>query len=509
MSFAELQPPTPANQKLAANVCPSNWTNPQPKDRYHLVVIGAGTAGLVAAAGAAGLGARVALIERRLMGGDCLNTGCVPSKGLLAAGRAAAALQKAASFGVGLSSQSSIDFAAAMQRMRGHRAQISANDSAQRFTDLGVDVYFGQASFNSSTQIAVTGEYGERQLNFRKAVIATGARAAKPPIPGLDAVEYLTNENVFSLTELPQQFAVIGGGPIGCELAQAFARLGSQVTLFTDSAGLLPREDPQAAAIVSKSLTNDGVTLLAGGRELSVKPQEDKGILVSGPHGTLQADQLLVATGRQPNVEGLNLSSARVQFDPRSGIQVDDRLGTTAPNIYAAGDVCSEAKFTHAADFQARTVVRNALMPWPLNRSKASKLIIPWCTYTSPEVAGVGLTEKIAEERGIAVDAYQLDLKEIDRAILDGSTEGFAKVLTAAGTDRVIGATLVAPNAGDLIGEISLAMTCGIGLGKVATAIHPYPTIGEVFRKIGDQYNRTRLTPTAKRVFDTWFKMTR
>lgn len=509
MHLPELEPQTEPNQRLRANVAPTDWRNPPGEGRYHLVVIGAGTAGLVSAAAAAGLGARVALVERRLMGGDCLNVGCVPSKGVIAAARAAAAVRDAGEFGVRVPEGVRIDFAAAMERMRSLRADISPNDSARRFSDLGVDVYYGDASFQDSRSVAVRGPQGDRTLRFRRAVIASGARAAAPPIPGLDSVEYLTNETVFSLTELPESLAVVGGGPIGCELAQSFARLGSRVTLFVDDFGIFPRDDEGAAPILRRAMERDGVRFVGGGRNLSISPGDGGGVVVRSPEGEAHATRLLVAVGRAPNVEGLGLDRVGVEFDPRVGVKVDERLRTTNPRIFAAGDVCSPAKFTHAADFQARTVVRNALLPWPINKARASTLVIPWCTYTSPEVAGIGLTERAAKAAGTAVDVYHVGLEDVDRAILGGETDGYVKVLTAKGTDKIVGATVVAPNAGDMIGELSLAMTHGLGLGKVASAIHPYPTIGEAVRKAGDQFNRTKLTPTAKSVFAWWFARTR
>lgn len=509
MTLPELEPLTDNNARLQASVAPTDWQNPEADGRYHLVVLGAGTAGLVTAAGAAGLGAKVALVERRLMGGDCLNVGCVPSKGVIAAARAAASVRDANRFGVHVPEGTSVDFAEAMERMRKLRADISPADSAERFRGLGVDVYLGDATFTDGQHVSVTGPAGDRKLRFKKAVIATGARAAAPPIDGLEGVDYLTNETVFSLTELPESIAVVGGGPIGCELAQSFARLGSRVTLFVDDAGIFPRDDADAAPILRKAMEHDGVDFHGGGRELSIAPGDDGGVVVRGPHGETRAAKLLIAVGRAPNVDGLGLESIGVEYDARTGVKVDDRLQSTNPSVFAAGDVASAAKFTHAADFQARTVIRNALMPWPLNRGKASSLVIPWATYTSPEVAGVGLTERQANDRSVPYDAYRVDLDDVDRAILEGETEGYVKVLTAAGSDKIIGATIVAPNAGDMIGEISLAMTHGVGLGKVASAIHPYPTIGEAIRKLGDQFNRTKLTPTAKRVFGTWFRWTR
>jgi pyruvate/2-oxoglutarate dehydrogenase complex dihydrolipoamide dehydrogenase (E3) component len=491
------------NHELVQNVHPLDWVNPQPSGRYNLVVIGAGTAGLVTAAGAAGLGARVALIERSLMGGDCLNVGCVPSKGVISAARVAATLRRAGQFGVNVPGEAAVDFSAVMERMRRLRAKISPNDSAARFRDLGVDVYFGQASFVDSSTVEVAG----MRLKFKRAVIATGARAAAPPIPGLDSVDYLTNETLFSLTELPRRLGVIGAGPIGCEMAQAFAQLGSEVFLVEAEHGILPREDHDAAEIVQRTITGDGVKLLCCGKDLNLTG--DGGIrLMVQSHGQGYdelVNQLLVSVGRRPNVETLNLEAVGVDYD-KKGVKVNDRMQTTNSRIYAAGDICSPYQFTHAADFMARIVIQNALF---MGRKKASALVIPWCTYTSPEIAHVGLYEQQAKDQGIEVDTYTQKLAEVDRAILEGEDDGFARVHVKRGTDKIVGATIVARNAGDMISEITLAMTHGLGLSKVGSTIHPYPTQAEAIRKLGDQYNRTRLKPLIKSLFTKWLAWTR
>lgn len=506
LDIPALQPLDEHNQLLASNVHPEDWQNPIPKGRYHLVVIGAGTAGLVTAAGAAGLGARVALVERELMGGDCLNVGCVPSKGLLSAARAAAAVRSAADFGVTVDGECKVDFADVMQRMRRLRAGISHHDSAKRFQGLGVDVFSGQGTFLDSSTVQVA----EQKLSFKKAVIATGARAAKLPIPGWDEVNPLSNETIFSLSELPKKLVVVGGGPIGCEMAQAFARFGAEVHLLEANDHILSREDQQAALIVQESLRRDGVQVHL---EASVKRFEaasDRKYIhfdaKDCPDSTLEADQILVATGRQPNLEGLGLEEVSVNFETRSGVQVNDRLQTTNPRIFAAGDVASKYKFTHAADFMARSVIQNALF---MGRAKASRLVIPWATYTSPELAQVGLTEKQAEERGVASDTFVQQFSGVDRAILDGETEGFVKVVVKRGTDKILGATVVSEHAGDLISHLCFAMTHGMGLKKLGSTIHPYPTKAEAIRKIGDQYNRTRLTPTVAKLMKTWLNWTR
>ena len=485
------------NRQLVSHVHPPDWKNPKPASRYNLVVIGAGTAGLVCAAGAAGLGAKVALIERHLMGGDCLNVGCVPSKAVIRAARAAAAVRDAGAFGVHVPQGVTVDFGQAMERMRRLRAAIAPHDSAQRFSDLGIDVFIGEGRFVDGHTAEVAGA----RLAFKKAVIATGARAAAPPIQGLEEISYLTNETVFSLTELPRRLAVIGAGPIGCEMAQAFARFGSEVLLVETLHGILPREDADASNIVLESMQNDGVKLLCCGKDLKLaKTDGGKIRLTVASHGKgcdEVVDRLLVAVGRAPNVENLGLEAAGVAFT-KQGVQVNDRLQTTQPDIYAAGDVCSPYQFTHAADFMARIVIRNALF---FGRATAGALTIPWCTYTEPEIAHVGLYEKQAQEQGIAIDTFTRELREVDRAILEGHTNGLARVHVRKGTDKIVGATIVAANAGDLISEITLAMTHKLGLGQIANTIHPYPTQAEVIRQIGDAYNRTRLTPLAKSVF--------
>lgn len=491
------------NRELVCNVHPLDWVNPKPAGRYNLVVIGAGTAGLVTAVGAAGLGAKVALIEHSLMGGDCLNVGCVPSKGVISAARVAAAVRNAREFGVEVPDNVNVNFAAAMQRMRRLRARISLNDSASRLRNLGIDVYFGPARFVDSGTVDVDGIH----LHFKRAVIATGARAAAPPIPGLDAVDYLTNETLFSLTELPARFGVIGAGPIGCEMAQALAQLGSEVFLVETTHGILPREDRDAAEIVQQAITRAGVRLLCCGKKLEIR--HDGGIrLVVESHGQgydEPIDRLLVSVGRAPNVENLNLEAVGVDYDNK-GVKVNERMQTTNSRIYAAGDICSPFQFTHAADFMARIVIQNALFK---GRKKSSSLVMPWCTYTTPEIAHVGLYENQAREQRIEVDTFVQEFRDVDRAILDGEDEGFVKVHVKKGTDKIIGATLVAGHAGDMISEITLAMTHGLGLQQIGNTIHPYPTQAEAIRKLGDQYNRTRVTPFVKWLFNKWLAWTR
>lgn len=498
-------PHDPYDEVLVANVHPADWSNPQPTGRYNLVVIGAGTAGLVCAAGAAGLGAKVALIERHLMGGDCLNVGCVPSKGVIRAARALFAARNSGPFGVRGGEALGFDFGAAMERMRRLRADISHHDSARRFRDeLGVDVFIGQGRFAGPDCIEVDG----RQLRFDRVALCTGARAEAPSLPGLAEAGYLTNETLFSLTELPPRLAVIGGGPIGCEMAQAFARFGSQVTLIQRGAHLLGKEDGDAAGILHTVFVREGIDIQLGvqisrietsGAEKTLHLESD------GQTRTLTVDAILVAIGRTPNIEGLDLETAGIAYD-RTGVQVDDRLQTTNPRIFAAGDLCSPHKFTHTADAQARILIANALFG---GRQKHSSLTIPWCTYTDPEIAHVGLYERDARKQGIAVTTLTVPLTAVDRAVLDGESEGFARVHLRKGTDKILGATIVAAHAGEMINEFSLAITSGLGLAAIGRTIHPYPTQAEVTKKLADAHNRTRLTWGVKKLLGLWLQWRR
>ena len=500
-----LSPADEHNAALLAHVHPAGWKNPEPASNYNLVVIGAGTAGLVSAAGAAALGAKVALVEKGLLGGDCLNFGCVPSKALLRSARALADLRNAGGFGVRAAAPPQADFAAVMERLRRLRARISAHDSVERFSKLGVDVYLGAARFTGRRTI----DAGGAELRFSKAVIATGARAAHPAIPGLADAGFLTNESVFSLTRLPQRLAVIGGGPIGCELAQAFARLGAEVTLLHKNAHLLDREDEDAADIIQQVFLREGIRLELGCKISRVDKASSGKTLrfaVMGEEKTATVDEILIGTGRAPNVDGLELERAGINYDLRDGIEVNDYLQTSNPRVYAAGDVCMRHKFTHAADAAARIVLQNALFG---GRKRLSALTIPWCTYTDPEIAHVGLYEREALAKGIAVSTFVRPLKDVDRAVLDGEEEGFVKIHVKSGSDRILGATVAARHAGEMIGEITFAMAEGIGLGALSAVIHPYPTQAEAIRQAADAYNRTRLTPGVKKLLSFWLRWTR
>ena len=493
-------PPDAHNAALVANVHPPDWKNPTPDGRYNLVVIGAGTAGLITSLVAASLGAKVALVERHLMGGDCLNVGCVPSKAVIRAAQLAHDANDRAP-----------DFAAAMERMREIRARISHDDSAKRYRDeFGVEIFFGNARFTGPGKLDVDGAV----LEFAKAVIASGARASAPPVPGLAEAGFFDNETVFSLTERPRRLAVIGGGPIGCELTQAFRRLGSEVTLFDVAEQILTREDPDAAAIVQAAFVREGVELVLGCKLERVEMRgADKVIHVACPKAGARAlafDAILVGAGRTPNVEGLGLETVGVEFDPRRGIVVDDFLRTTNPRIYAAGDCAMEWKFTHAADAAAKIVVQNALFSFgPLGKKRLSGLVMPWCTYTDPEIAHVGLYERDAKARGIALDTYEVPIARANRAVTDGQEDGLVKIHVKKGTGEIVGGTVVAAHAGDLVTQLTLAITQKIPLGAFTGVIYPYPTQGEALKAAAGLYTRGRLTTTVKRIFTAWMKLRR
>ena len=485
---------------LVRNVKPTGWQNAAPARCYDLVVVGGGTAGLVSAVGAVGLGARVALIESEALGGDCLNTGCVPSKALLESARRAAAAATADEYGVEIEGSVQVDFHSVMDRMRRLRAEISHHDSAARLSKLGVDVFFGQARFTHNNQLTVD----HKNLRFKRSIIATGARPAVPPIPGIDTVDFLTSHTIFSLQSLPPRIVILGAGPIGCELAQAFARFGSEVFLLEVSNSILPKEDREAVSLLETSLQRDGVHIFTACANIKVA-QLDNGIEISFSQKNIPqkvaVDRMMVATGRQANVESLSLEDAQVCVDASGRVRVDDFLRTTNRRIYAAGDVCSPYQFTHAADSMARIAVGNALFGL---RSRASELLIPWATYTSPEIAQIGILPDQAAQRGLKIDTLVQPLSEIDRCVLDGETEGFVKVYVRQRSDKIVGATVVGRRAGDLVGTLSLAMNQQCGLKQMAKTIFPYPTEGEVFRRLGDQYNRRRLSPLIKWLLARW-----
>jgi len=493
---------------------------------YNVVVIGAGTAGLVTAAGTAGLGGRVALVERDLMGGDCLNFGCVPSKALISSARLIQQIRDAEKWGLDRQSPQ-FAFEKVLERMRGRRAKIAPNDSQERFESLGVDVFRGEARFVSPHEIEVNISHlrqssppmrggraapGESQkLRARNFVIATGSRAVIPKIEGIDDVPYFTNETIFDeLKAKPDSMIVLGGGPIGCELAQAFRRLGVQVTIVQRGDQLLPREDRDVVEFLERCLINEGVRIIKNADAHSVATSGAGKValqLLDRQSGrvaerTFFADALLVAIGRTPNFRSLDLKSVGVDVSERE-VRVNDYLQTSQRHIYAIGDVIGPFLFTHMADAQARVVVRNIVAPFQFLRQKMDYSVVPWCTYVDPEVAHVGLGEKEAKQKNIDYDLFVVPLEAVDRAVVESEDAGFAKILTAKGSDKILGATIVTPHAGDLLHEFVLAMKADIRLGTIASTIHAYPTFAELAHKAADKYNKTRLTPRAKKLF-TW-----
>jgi pyruvate/2-oxoglutarate dehydrogenase complex dihydrolipoamide dehydrogenase (E3) component len=464
---------------------------------YNVVAIGAGTAGLVTAAGTAGLGGRVALIERNLMGGDCLNFGCVPSKALISSARLIQQIRESEKWGLDRQSPQ-FAFERIFERMRERRAKIAPNDSQERFESLGVDVFRGEARFISPHEIEVDGQ----KLRAKNFVIATGSRAALPKIEGIDTLPYFTNETIFDeLRERPQSMIVLGGGPIGCELGQALSRLGVNVTIVQRGTQLLPREDVDVAEFMRNRFTAEGVHVRLKAPAKRVSMHYGKIALEFVDTEPITADAMLIATGRTPNLGALNLKAAGVDYDAR-GVKVNTYLQTSQPHIYAAGDITNSLKFTHTADFTARIVVRNILMPFQFLRQKVDWSVVPWCTYTDPEVAHVGLGEEEARQKDIGYDLFVVPLEDVDRAVVESDELGFAKILAAKGSDKILGGTMVATHAGDLVHEFVLAMKASIGLGTIASTIHAYPTFAELARKAGDKYNKTRLTPRAKKIFN-------
>lgn len=469
---------------------------------YNLLVIGGGSAGLVSAYIAATVKARVALVEQGEMGGDCLNTGCVPSKALLRTARLLAQARDSQRYGVrGMTTD--FDFADAMERVQHVIARIAPHDSVERYQGLGVEVIQGRARIVSPWEVEVDG----KRHSARSLIIATGARPLVPPIPGLDGTDYLTSDTVWNLRELPARLLVLGGGPIGCELAQAFARMGSQVTQVEMAPRLLGREDADAADLVARQLQAEGVRVATGHKALRVEASGSGGRLVCDHEGTevaFEYDVLLLALGRSANVEGFGLEELGVRLNERNTIEADPMLRTNFPNVLVCGDVTGPYQFTHVASHQAWFASVNALLaPWW--SFKVDYRVIPWATFTEPEVARVGLSEDEARERGIEVEVTRYALDDLDRAIADGNDTGFVKVLTGPGKDRILGATIVGAHAADLLAEFVLAMKHGIGLTKLLGTIHVYPTMAEANKAVAGNWRRAHAPQAALRWAQRFF----
>jgi pyruvate/2-oxoglutarate dehydrogenase complex dihydrolipoamide dehydrogenase (E3) component len=473
-------PPTdPVDQdELLRRVRPFAWKNPDPKDIYDLAVLGAGPAGLAAAESAIRQGRSVALVERYRLGGNSLNAGSIPSKAIIGTARLFAAMRHGDEYGAPSFKKQPTDFAAVMARMRRIRTRIAEYHSIDRCCAQDIDIFFGDARFVGPNALLV----GDAPLLFKKAIIATGARPRPSDIPGLDQVGYLTSESIFDLHELPKRLGVIGGGPLGCELAQAFCRLGSQVTILQNEPKFLPHEERDAAELLSMSLSRDGVetrlnTTVAGARmENGVK-------LIDAVNDDLRfsipVDEILLSVGRVPNVEELGLKAAGIDCEPTHDIKVDDFLRTTNSDVYAAGDVCMRRKFTNVADASARLAVQNALGG---NTERQSHLTIPWCTYCNPEIAHIGMRIREARARGLAIKSYTVMMQDVDRAITDGQDDGFVKVYVRDGTDTIVGATIVAARASEMINEMSVIMSAGIGMRRLANILHTYPAQSDAIR---------------------------
>ena len=489
------------DDELCLNGRPPDWCNPRPREPYHLLVIGAGPAGLVAARAAAALGARVALIEKHLLGGVSLNYGCVPSQALIRTSRLYAEMRNAEAYGARSPQDIEVDFPLAMERMRRIRARASRVDSAPRIAAGGIDLFFGTATFVGPEVVEVDG----LRLRFKKALIATGSRSLLPTIPGLDDAGYLTNESLFDLTALPKSLLVIGGGPVGCQVAQAMCRFGCR-TLITHAEPLfLPKEERDAALLLAESMARDGVEIHLNTKAVNVRVDGGKKIVETvndGNVATIEVDEILTGIGRVPALAGMNLEAAGVAFDANDGIVVDDFLRTTNRRIFAAGDVCLEHMFTDTAEASARIVVRNALC---FGRERMSALTIPWCTYTDPEIAHVGLYVRQARERGIPVKTFTVPMHDVDRALTDGEERGFVKIHVREGSDEILGATVVARHAGEMINDLSLAMVAGIGLGTIARVIHAYPTQAEGIKKAAMAFTRAPVSRGVAWLRRLWF----
>ena len=471
---------------------------------YNLIVIGAGSAGLVSAYIGAAAKAKVALIERDRMGGDCLNTGCVPSKALIRSARLIAEMRDGQRFGI---TRATFDFAKVMERVRSIVLQVEPHDSAERYRKLGVDVITGDARLVSPWEVTV----GDKRILARSVIIATGARPLVPSIPGLEETEYLTSDNLWNLRELPKRLVVLGGGPIGCELAQCFARFGAQVALIEMAPRLLPREDADAAAEVTRRFAAEGIRVASGHKALRVESGDDGHRLICEADKqdvTFAFDRILLALGRKPTVEGFGLQELGVRISSRGTVEADALLRTNFPNIHVCGDVTGPYQFTHVAAHQAWYAAVNALLA-PFWSFRTDYRVIPWSTFTDPEVARVGLSEGEATQHKIPYEISKYGIDDLDRAIADSAAHGFVKVLTVPGKDRILGATIVGEHAGDLLAEFVLAMKHGIGLNKLLGTIHIYPTLAEANKYVAGVWKRNHAPQRVLRLAERFFRWRR
>ena len=484
----------------------ARWRRPARFDR-NLVVIGAGSAGLVSAYIAAAVKAKVTLIEKDRMGGDCLNTGCVPSKALIKTARVLTQIRHAAAYGI-KGAAGEVDFAAVMQRIRRVIKEIEPHDSVERYAGLGVECLLGEARIVSPWEVEVAlKDGGTRRLSTRAIVVAAGAEPFVPPIPGIESAGCLTSETLWDLRELPRRLVVLGGGPIGCELAQAFARLGSKVTQVEMLPRLLPREDPEISEMLRRKFADEGIQVLV---DHKAERFEGKVLFAShaGKEVEVEFDQLLCAVGRVARTKGYGLQALGIPTTRTRTIETNEYLQTRYPNIYACGDVAGPYQFTHTASHQAWYAAVNALFA-PLRKFRADYSVIPWATFTDPEVARVGLSESEAREQGVAHEVTVFGIDELDRAIADGTAHGMVKVLTAPGSDRILGATIVGEHAGDLIAEFVAAMRHGLGMNKILGTIHIYPTLAEANKYAAGAWKRAHAPQGVLRLLEKYHAWTR
>lgn len=466
-----------------------NFKKPSSFDA-NVVVIGAGSAGLVASLITAGAKAKVILIEKHKMGGDCLNTGCVPSKAIIRSGRIMSYIRRAKEFGID-GAQGKVNFSEVMARVQGVIKTIEPHDSVERFTSLGVEVELGDAFIESPYSVKVN----DRTITTRSIILATGARPFVPPIPGLNEIDYLTSDSVWSLDELPKRLLVVGGGPIGCELAQAFSNLGAEVTQVDMADRIMPREDEEVSEIVSKAFTEQGIQLLTGHKLLKFGADDSGDFMEADNNGEtvrVEFDKVLLAIGRKANVEGFGLENLGLALTKQGTVEVNEYLQTSLPNIFACGDVAGPYQFTHMASFQAWFASLNAMLGG-LWRSKTNYNVVPWATFIDPEVARVGLSETEAIERSIAYELTRYEMDHHDRSLADGEAHGFIKILTVPGKDKILGVTIVGHHAGEVIGEFVFAMTHGMGLKKISAVTHIYPTLLEANKFAANAWRSERL----------------